>query len=409
MKTFLPRTAGTLLRLASLAIVGCSSGEARGVPAFQVQDSSGVELVWSGPAVHEGGDAWRVAREPVLQIGEVDGEEPFLFERLGDAVRVPDGRIVISDAGNLDIRVFGPDGRHEVSFGGRGEGPEEFMWRPLLALLPPDTLIAWDAGQYRLSWFDLTGSLLKQHSLNSAVASLPLALGMRSWSLAEDGFLLWTGPPHRGYGDGTLNFTLIDQDGVVRHDFGLYPTFRNVPTSNKGISLMDWFEPSTQVAVGLGPHRVAISSPEEWEVRFFDSGGTLLRVLRAPISRIPVTAEVRAARRAGLEKWASDFRLPAGEGAEIDARLPVPDSLPAIRSLLWDLEGNLWVGRREADPNGTEDFDVFDSSGRWISTVHFPKDIGYIAEIGEDYLLARWYDDLGVPYLRLFGLEKPRN
>jgi hypothetical protein len=348
-----------------------------------------------------------VVSDPLLQIGEVDGESPYLFERIRNAVRAPDGRIVISDAGTLDIRVFGPDGRHEVSFGGRGEGPEEFMWWPLLELVPPDTLLVWDAVQYRLSWFDLNGSLLKQHSLASAMAGLPLALGMRSWALGPGGFLLWRGPPYRGTGDGTLNFTLIDQDGAIRHDFGLFPTFREVPTSLRYFLLQDWFEPSAQAAVGPEPHRVAISSPEEWEVRFYDSAGKLLRILRAPIPRIPVNEEVRAARRTQLEQWISEARLPAGEGAEIDARLPVPDSLPAIRNLRWDRAGYLWVGRRVADPNGTEDFDVFDSSGRWISTVHFPRDLGYIREIGEDYLLAMWANDLGVQFLRVYGLEKP--
>ena len=67
--------------------------------------------------------------EPVLQIGERDGESPYLFSRVRGAVRVPDGRIVVLEGESLEIRVFGPDGTHHVSFGRRGDGPLEFESR----------------------------------------------------------------------------------------------------------------------------------------------------------------------------------------------------------------------------------------------------------------------------------------
>ena len=57
-----------------------------------------------------------------------------------------------------------------------------------------------------------------------------------------------------------------------------------------------------------------------------------------------MTSAVRAARRSGLEDMATRARLPAGEGEKVDDQLPVPDSLPAIRSLMWDRADNLWVG-----------------------------------------------------------------
>jgi hypothetical protein len=152
---------------------------------------------------------------------------------------------------------------------------------------------------------------------------------------------------------------------------------------------------------------VAISTPEKWEIRFFDSKGELTRILRASIPRVSVTDEVRAKRREYLVDWAEQFRLPQSQGEWVDDRFPVPDSLPAISSIRWDRKGNLWVGRREPDPDATQDYDVFRMDGRWISSVRFPAELGRILEIGEDYLLASWYDDLGVPYLRLYRLLKP--
>jgi hypothetical protein len=91
----------------------------------------------------------------------------------------------------------------------------------------------------------------------------------------------------------------------------------------------------------------------------------------------------------------------------VDDQFPVPDSLPAIGGIQWDRSGNLWVGRREPDPNATQDYDVFDTDGQWISSVIVPAELGRILEIGEDYVLASWLDDLSVPHLRVYRLFKP--
>jgi hypothetical protein len=145
---------------------------------------------------------------------------------------------------------------------------------------------------------------------------------------------------------------------------------------------------------------------EEWEVRFYFADGRLLRILRAPNSRTPVTPEIRAARRAALEGLASKFRLPVGKGTKVDDEMSVPDSLPAISTLMWDVQDRLWLGHREADPGKNERYDVFDLAGHWLSTVHLPGDIGRILEDGADHLLTGWSDELGVGYVRLYRLER---
>jgi hypothetical protein len=57
-------------------------------------------------------------------------------------------------------------------------------------------------------------------------------------------------------------------------------------------------------------------------------------------------------------------------------------------------------------PNISDYYDVFDSGGRWLTTVHLPGELGTVKEIGEDYVLTIWYDELRVPYLRMCRLEK---
>ncbi len=179
-----------LLTLVLLASAGCSSGGAPSVPPYESRDSAGIEVVQSGLPLLPGSTAWRVDPEPVLQIGEREGEQPYLLSRIGDAVRAPDGRIVIVEGMTQELRVFGPDGKHLASFGGPGDGPGEFgaSLSPEVTLAPPDTLVVWDRGHARLSWFDLEGSLLRQRSLLAVLQSLQILSG--NWRVRFDGAVL---------------------------------------------------------------------------------------------------------------------------------------------------------------------------------------------------------------------------
>ena len=379
------------------------------MPEYEVLDSAGVEIIQTGPPRHAGSSEWRVMPEPVLQIGERDGESPYLFSRPRDAVRLPDGRIVVLEEEALEIRVFGADGTHHVSFGRRGDGPLEFESWPNMALAPPDTLVVWDPGHGRLSWFDLEGSLLKQRSFLTTVARLRALIGPY-WRVRRDGSLLLTsmvsGSSRTGLYDNIQRIGLIEDAGETSHDFGVFPAggYFGHPM---GLHFSDWFGPYVQGALGPPPNRVVLSAPERWEVRFYSSDGLLRRILRAPIPRIPVTTEMRTARSNDIEEIALQAGLTRGDASRIDAQMSVPDSLPAIAKMMWDQVDNLWVGRRMIRPHIAEHFDVFDVNGRWLSTVHLPNDLGSIREIGEDYVLAVWWDELHVPYVRLYRLVKP--
>ena len=48
---------------------------------------------------------------------------------------------------------------------------------------------------------------------------------------------------------------------------------------------------------------------------------------------------------------------------------------------------------------------LFDPSGRWITTLTMPVAFE-IHDIGEDYILGVWKDDMDVEYVRMFSLER---
>ena len=69
---------------------------------------------------------------PFLALGSGRGEvnEAELFLWVTKVVRLQDGRVVVADAGSSEVRIFQPTGAHQMTLGGRGEGPGEFpgLW-----------------------------------------------------------------------------------------------------------------------------------------------------------------------------------------------------------------------------------------------------------------------------------------
>jgi hypothetical protein len=86
---------------------------------------------------------------------------------------------------------------------------------------------------------------------------------------------------------------------------------------------------------------------------------------------------------------------------------PTPELLPAYGEIYADELGCLWVeeyrSRASHDPHR---FTIFDAEGRLAGSLVVPPSFE-IVEIGEDYLLGTWWDDLDVEYLRVYGLTRP--
>jgi len=132
-------------------LVACG-GEARLDPdTFTVVDSGGVQVVESlSPAW---GDETRwIDSEPLLRIGQED-EGPYQFGFLAQGILLKDGSIVIPEFGAQEIRVFDSTGRHEYSFGRRGEGPGEFQNLSGVFEYSGDSLAAYDGGLRRITVF----------------------------------------------------------------------------------------------------------------------------------------------------------------------------------------------------------------------------------------------------------------
>ncbi len=405
---------GSILALAVAAL--CSVQPCQAQP-YQIRDSAGIAVVVTGP--DSAAPGWSIGEEPSLTIGQIEGEKPYLFTRIWNALKTPDGRIVVVEGTSYQIRVFSSQGRHQVTFGNRGDGPEEFGGPPWTALAGSDTLLVWDPGHYRLSRYSLAGALLSQTTIRSRIDALGI-VGFPNglvWQIANDGALLWTGPGRSwsmggGLSNHTTRIVLIPNDKAGIHDFGEYPSgqFSYVERTGGGFSgFSSPFARSPTAALGPPPDRVAISDSRRWEIQIFDALGAMRKIWRGRFPRVPVTRSMIAAARREDTGVASRLGLTRREAEKAFDALPTPDSVPAIGVMMWDALENLWVGGREGEVRDIGDYQVLDKEGRWLSTVVVPKSLVQIFEIGADYLLAAGQDEYGVQYLQEYEIRKPKN
>ncbi len=86
--------------------------------------------------------------------------------------------------------------------------------------------------------------------------------------------------------------------------------------------------------------------------------------------------------------------------------MPFPETMPAHAGILVDEAGNLWVGEYRRPGDDQPRWNVFDPEGHWLGTVDTPPRFA-IDQIGDDFVLGRYRDELDVEYVRLYKLIKP--
>ena len=135
---------------AAFLAVACG-GEAGSGGGSTVRDSSGIAIVESRGGSWQSGEEWTVAAEPSLVIGVLEGDPEYQLFDVGGAMRLDDGRIVIANAGSLQLRFYDESGAFLHAVGGQGDGPGEFQDIGWLAPLGSDTLATYDYRARRIS------------------------------------------------------------------------------------------------------------------------------------------------------------------------------------------------------------------------------------------------------------------
>ncbi len=86
--------------------------------------------------------------------------------------------------------------------------------------------------------------------------------------------------------------------------------------------------------------------------------------------------------------------------------MPFPETMPAYADLLVDAEDNLWVEEYRRPGVEAARWQVFDPDGELLGAIETPRRFN-VFEIGGDFVLGRWVDELDVEHVQLYKLIKP--
>ena len=387
---------------------GRSPGRDSPVLEAVVRDSGQVRII-ENPRPPSGSRlGWHIGTEPTVSIGELEGSEPYLLDRVGDALVLPDGRIVVANGGSDELRVFDASGIHVVTWGGRGEGPGEFTNLGQVHRWPGDSLLALYSQARRLTALDPEGNYGRDFALRRGRQFFSVEDVLPGGAILTSDFVR---PMDRPVGFSRLQsvYRVRGAEGEMRSMLGSFPgaeivgvrTARGVTGGGLPFGHRVW-------AFSWGD-QVAVAQNDTYEIKAFDLDGTLTRIVRRDHELVVPTSahmdayierqvaatpeEERAGRRRELREYHRDR--------------PMPETHPAYDAAMADLAGHLWV--REYHLPGEEVpgpvWTVFDRDGRVLGFLETPAGLA-IFEIGDDYILGLARDDLGVQSVQVWPLAR---
>ncbi len=385
----------------SAAAVACAFAGDEGA-GYSVRDSIGIHMVESTAPAWNRDEAWSLAPSPRLRIGVLEGDPQHQLFRVTNALQLTDGTIVVANSGTYELRFYDAQGNFLRATGGEGGGPGEFgrigsVWR-----FGSDSLMLFDGGNARMSVHDSRGQFGRTFRLEQ-VTRLPVPRGVFA---TGDVLAYWSAtgeePPPEGLSRIPRRYARYHPDGRFVDSLTLGPGvefYMRMMDPQSSVSVSRPFARGPQVAVR--GNRWYHGTSDRYEIEVWTIGGALERIIRRPIPNRPVTEEIVAER----ERLRRERRAASGQtGPTPFDDITYPEEMPAYGAILPDANDNLWVSYYRL-PEETPLWAVFNPDGRWLGDVEVPPN-GRLTDIGPDYVVGVWRDELDVEQVRVYQLLK---
>lgn len=287
---------------------------------------------------------------------------PVEFTSVGAVRELSDGRMIVTDPGEREIRILGTHGALLGTNARRGGGPQEFQMPLWTLAMPGDTTWIVDREQERflvlgpdgapvrtVPWPRIDGSGLRNIVRADGTGRVVFAQdGLPRPGLTETPLLRWD--PRSGALD---TLATLRTQGVARFKM-MFEGREAFVTQALPYAEGDGWAVASDGAI-------AVIDPERYVVRWRRPDGTLETGRPIPYDPVPVTQADRD-------------RYLDGENAATQAQLTFPANKPAVHAFLVFVapSGELWTWRyaRAGAPGST--WDLIDRSGRRVRSVTLP-------------------------------------
>lgn len=416
--------AGVAVTTVFLIATACDTAPA---PVHTIHtDSAGIPIVTSVTPQWGPGDGWTVETDPLVEIGTLTGAPEYQFSEVVAAVRLSNGNIVVADRGASELRSYDAAGTFLWRTGRSGEGPGEFESLDFLGTTAGDSLVAYDQRLLRAQLFGSDGVLgrttrvaLPRNDAAPGGSAPDKAVGLAAGRLVVrfieessntgTGILRWLNERVVAFdlNDGSADPLIVvpgpQVDAKPREGGGIYRDrymFGKTPQFTAAASA------------------VAVIDTETWSVQVLSPvDGTTRRIVRRELVPCEVTDDLVESHVQGILELGLPDDAPPEQINFVEQmwrgyrRAP---ALPVLRSVHVDAAENLWLEPyyvAGADPPA---FEIHTPDGTWLGSVAVPPGLqrAFIPyqdpymEIGEDYILGVWTDDLDVQYVRMYRINK---
>lgn len=400
-----------------LVVLGHSSVALAQAPASTAKDSAGIRIIRSTRPLWTATSGWSLSTKPVLSFSDsADGTNKL--NRIAGVLRLSDGRVVVAESRDAQLRVYDAHGTFTQSIGKRGSRAGEFTDIINMTRLAGDT-IAVESAEYT-SIFAPNGGFVRRVRYGPFEPGL-----MQSPFTAVVGrFANGTAvvadiPPGRRAGGAHWiewsTLVLVDTMGSAIRTVDRVPSVAFGAHVNAPVRLT--FGP--ELVQASASNHVYIGFGNDFSIREYDDSWTLRRIIRRAWSPTPLT---KSDITTYVDEWMTLWSTDKGAVRDRDrlARLNAsyPDSLPAFVDMLAMPSGELWL--REPELKGASlcacltgvtvvpsKWMVFDSNGRWLGRVIMPVNFTP-SEIGRDYVLGTMRDANNVARIAMYKIQKPR-
>jgi hypothetical protein len=295
---------------------------------------------------------YHAAPTPVVRYGGADVAPAYDLTMLSYAHRLSDGRVVTLSRVGARLLVFGRDGRPERVIGRMGQGPGDFMSPLGLAVGRGDSLIIVDGANSRVSWVLADRGIVREQSLSSRLFPEFTQVS----GVVPSGALVVFGGGRFQQDASALGNRPTAKIGLLSPPSGGVTSFASVPdlqlvafeTRYRGQRERSGFPlrlgERGHVAVWIDQ---VVTNDGGSSVSVLNEKGQVIRRLRLPGARRPVTAAMRAAvidrelrRMRGPQ---SERMVDKAESERIAREAPFSDSLPVVGYVRVGTDGLLWI------------------------------------------------------------------
>ena len=356
---------------------------------------------------------------PLLEIGR-EGHPAFEFASITGVRLMDDGRVVVSDAGAREIRVFGSDGAHLITLGGPGDGPGEFQSLDGLWTSGVGVIGAWDAESQQITTFsaDPRDASARTHRVRTPVNS-----GLRSQPQAflgafSNGDVLLAS---LAFGDPPGPNPVADRWFLGR--FGSDGSFRKLLGELRGMRRLQGFP----LPFSPLPH-VAVAGDSAFAADGYEARIPLLvpeRVSSPGQFALPPRVETPSIEdtweflEAALEEEGGNLfiermdDMPRPEAfPEVGGMLPAEESTGKRNGILWvrrydPFVDSVWLGDVLLRPSAGGEWIVFGADGTVTAILRVP-DTFIPMHVAGDRLAGIVIDVLGVERVAVYSLASGR-